>query len=208
LCLEYGMKFVVTAKKNSDLTATATSAVQSGANYLEVRSDLPVVYTQSELTRLPVSLLYAVRPDSQVDVVLMDAAAIVDVDLMCLNIRDFEGYEPMISWHNPLISDEEDIVSRLSPLSSEYHAVKYVEPAAGDVNQQIQKLEQVRAALRPSFKAITILITGHDALKGRRLLASENDLYYCSLDEHSLAAPGQGLIATERAYFAMGKNDV
>lgn len=194
------MRFVVTVPENRNLIEYARLAREQGADLVEVRSDLPVCYSEDDLAAVVLPVLYSVR-SLPLDEKLFRHAELVDIDLPLLEaVGDSIGDKVMISFHAGRPLPYEKIIEMFEPFPGNI-SLKYVEPHGADQSDQYAKLESVGTHLRQCHRAVSLLVYGAGSLQLRRGLGRDNDLYYCALEPEWASAEGQGLLAREIHYF-------
>lgn len=195
-------KFVVTLPANAEPNRFALEASDSGADLLELRSDLlPVEIPLEEISRT-IKLLIARRTDRYLPDHWISAATFVDQDISLPHQPiDVPTSMKILSFHANRRMDEEEIVKLWKEHCREGEAIKYIEPYDTDSEQH---LIRVRQLLDKFSDRVTVLPMGKGSSNIRRNLASGNYLHYCTLHPDSYSAPGQALLSDEIAYFKAG----
>jgi shikimate kinase len=179
---------VVTLPPGVDPRNFAFGARRSGAELLEIRTDLIPRETSLDEAARVLPLLVAERQGPEVPARWRELAQVIDVEAP----RD--GARVLRSFHSPEPLSPEQALAFWSS-SPPGTRVKHVEPL-GPVENGWRLLETQRLLIeRFGPEAVTVLATGALALPFRAVLAGLNALDYLALEPGFSAAAGQRLLA-------------
>lgn len=174
---------VVTLPPGADPLPFATRSKNSGAELLEVRTDLHELLS-AEAVSTVIPLLVSER-GREIPAEWSERAALVDLERPGGSLRSFHAPEPL---------SREAALAHWAKAERGVH-IKHVEPLGAP--EDGRRLLELQAELqwRHGAERVTVLATGPLALPFRAILAERNALDYLALTPDFAAAPGQRLLS-------------